>query len=513
MLSINNNLAAMFGVRRLGMFNNQLTTSLTRLSTGLRINSGADGPAGLIASENFSAQLASLSAATDNAERANFVLNTADGGLSQVGGLLGDLNGAVVRASNTAGLSSGERDALQIEVDSILSSINRIAGGTTFGGSRLIDGSRSFKVENVSDQIASVEVFGSNIGPGDSAVVNVEVTQAAEAAALALSFGGGNVDLGGSGGEFVFEVSGAEGSAEITVSSGESLDDIAAAINAQSDSTGATASVSGSTVIVHTDQAGADEFVSIEIIDDGGLSSSAPAGAGVFGFVEGDPSTIDAALLAAFTDGATATDEGVDVAGNINGVEAQGDGTTLSIDTVGLSISIDLATSSTDGAANAMTVGSVNPFSATGGALFQIGRDLGPGGRIGLGLTDARTSSLGSILNGGQRFSLSDLGAGGSLSLSSGNLGLAQRSIGAAISSVATGRGRIGAAQRNTIGPAINGIGIAIENMSAARSFIRDTDFAFEAASLARSSVLGASLTNVLRIANQSPTNALRLVG
>ena len=84
MSRINTNVSSLIAQRVLRKNNDSLNTSLQRLSTGLKINSGADDPAGLIASENLRAEGAGLSQAIDNAERANNIIGTAEGGLAQL---------------------------------------------------------------------------------------------------------------------------------------------------------------------------------------------------------------------------------------------------------------------------------------------------------------------------------------------------------------------------------------------------------------------------------------------
>ena len=156
----------------------RLNTSLNRLATGLRINRGADDPAGLISSQNLLSHLRGLEAASSNIDRAHAVLGVAESGMSEVGSLLRDLNGLVVSAANTAGMSKGERQALQMQANSILQAIDRLGGSTSFAGSKQLDGSRAFVLSDVSSQVSSVSVHGSNLAGGESVQVSVTVTQA-----------------------------------------------------------------------------------------------------------------------------------------------------------------------------------------------------------------------------------------------------------------------------------------------------------------------------------------------
>ncbi|RMD64654.1 MAG: flagellin, partial [Planctomycetota bacterium] len=138
MSRINTNVQSLIAQRVLNQNNRSLSTSLERLSTGLRINRGADDPAGLIASENLRAEKSALSSAISNTERAEQVINIAEGGLQEVSGLLNELQGLVTATANDAGLSSEEKKANQLQIDSILQTIDRLANSTSFQGTKLL---------------------------------------------------------------------------------------------------------------------------------------------------------------------------------------------------------------------------------------------------------------------------------------------------------------------------------------------------------------------------------------
>src|SRR2546426_3112777 len=127
MSRINTNVSSLIAQRVLRKNQDMLSRSLERLSTGLRINRGADNPAGLIASENLRAEKAGITQAIDNAGRASNIIGTAEGGLSEVSSLLTELQSLVGQAANSGGLSKEEIGANQLQVDSILSTVNRIA--------------------------------------------------------------------------------------------------------------------------------------------------------------------------------------------------------------------------------------------------------------------------------------------------------------------------------------------------------------------------------------------------
>ncbi len=104
-----------------------LNDSLHKLSTGKKINSGKDGPAALIAIERLSAEIEALSAESRSIERANANAAIADGHVGQLSSLASELNGLVVSSANSGAMSNAEIAANQLQIDSIVSSMERIS--------------------------------------------------------------------------------------------------------------------------------------------------------------------------------------------------------------------------------------------------------------------------------------------------------------------------------------------------------------------------------------------------
>src|SRR5580693_9799215 len=113
---INTNVSSLIAQRSLNQNNTALNTSLERLSTGLRINTGADDPAGLIASQALQQEQTGIQTAINNASLAGNVIGTAEGGLNEISSLLTQLQGLVCQAANTGGLSASEVAADQLQV-------------------------------------------------------------------------------------------------------------------------------------------------------------------------------------------------------------------------------------------------------------------------------------------------------------------------------------------------------------------------------------------------------------
>jgi flagellin len=118
-----------------------------RLEHGLRIKWG--GQLAINASENLRSEKAGISQAIDNAGRASNIIGTAEGGLSEVSALLTEIQSLVSQSANTGGLSDEEIAANQLQVDSILATVNRIAQATSFQGTKLLNGNYAYTTSGV----------------------------------------------------------------------------------------------------------------------------------------------------------------------------------------------------------------------------------------------------------------------------------------------------------------------------------------------------------------------------
>ena len=141
-LYVNTNVASSFAQRQLGKNQSLTERSLARLSTGLRINRAADDAAGLAISSKFTAQIRSLGQASRNAADGVSLIQTAEGSLDQMGGLLVRMRELSVQSANGS-LTDSDRSFLQEEFAALSSEMNRIAGSTEFNGQKLLQGSLS----------------------------------------------------------------------------------------------------------------------------------------------------------------------------------------------------------------------------------------------------------------------------------------------------------------------------------------------------------------------------------
>src|SRR5690349_20823701 len=185
MARINTNVSSLTAQRGLAKSQKSLSDTLQRLSSGLRINRGADDPAGLIASEGLRSEIAGINQAIDNSSRASNVIATAEGALGEVASLLLNIKDLIVQAANSGALSQDEIEANQLQVDSAVESITRISNNTTFAGLHLINGSLDYITSGVdSSVLKAINVAQANFGTQPTMPVNIDVITSAKTAAL-----------------------------------------------------------------------------------------------------------------------------------------------------------------------------------------------------------------------------------------------------------------------------------------------------------------------------------------
>src|SRR5438046_8699471 len=141
-MSINTNVSSLTAQRSSGKVQDQLSTAMARLSSGLRINSAKDDAAGLAISERFTTQIRGINQATRNANDAISLAQTAEGALGSVGDNLQRIRELAVQAANATN-SASDRVALQSEASQLVSEVQRVGTQTSFNGIKLLDGSFS----------------------------------------------------------------------------------------------------------------------------------------------------------------------------------------------------------------------------------------------------------------------------------------------------------------------------------------------------------------------------------
>lgn len=487
MARINTNVSSLIAQHNLRNAGGDLQVRLQRLSTGLRINRGADDPAGLIVSERMRAEIKGIDQAIDNAERASNVIATTEGALTEVANLLNSIKGLTVEAANTGALSKEEIEANQLQIDSAIDSITRIANTTSFAGLKLLNGSLDYITSGVATSaISDVSIHSANFGTATNIPVNVEVVASAQTASLFLSTGGVVLPSAVS-----LEIAGSKGVEVFSFGSNTALSAVAFAVNQISDTTGVAATiVSGaaiglSAIQFSSSDFGSDEFVSVQKVpgSTGGefLTTYDAIGAGAVSKLR---------------------DTGDDVLALVNGSLALGKGSAIKFNSSTLKADLQL----TDDFAQTLTSKS---FRITGGgSTYQLGPVVESGQQVGFGVRSVHAARLGTSDVG----FLSSITSGGDNSLVNGKAAEASQIIEESITQVSVLRGRLGAFERNTLETNVRSLQISLENITSAESRIRDADFAEEISALTRAQVLNSVGTSVLSQANNQASNVLSLL-
>jgi flagellin len=475
MARINTNVSSLTAQRGLAKSQKTLGDTLRRLSSGLRINRGADDPAGLIASEGLRSELSGIDQAIDNSSRASNVIATAEGALGEVASMLLNIKSLVVEAANSGALSPDEIAANQLQVDSAVESITRISNTTTFAGLHLLNGSLDYITSGVSTaDITALDISQANFGTTDMIPVDINVITSARTAEL--QFTASSV-----ANSVTLEITGTEGVEVLTFTSGTTASAMAFAVNRISDATGVQASLRNSAtlasgLVFQSTGYGSRNFVSVHA-QSGTFGTQDPAGT------------------------LTTRAVGRDAVATVNGALTVGDGLVVKLNTTTLDMNLTL--SDTFGA------GSTSFAITGGGSLFQLGPQVTSNQQINIGIKSVAASKLGDNDVG----FLNDVVTGGRSTLVGGEAGAASRIIEKAIKQVAILRGRLGAFEKNTLETNINSLSVALENVTSSESSIRDADFAAETAALTRAQILTQAGTSVLATANTTPQSVLQLLG
>lgn len=491
MSRINTNISALQAITKLNNNQSDLAKRLERLSSGLRINRGADDPAGLIASESLRAEARGISTAIDNSSRAINVISTADASLGEVSKLLLDVKRLVNASSNSGALSNDEIQANQLQVDSLLESINRIANSTQFNGKKLLNGGLAYTISGQNTtNLPRLQIFGARLTSGAAVSVTVQVTQSAQTARLNITQGGtsglsatGQSTFVKTGNPITIEVRGRLGTEVRSFTAGTSVSSIVTAITGFKSLTGVSATLSkavgGSATGINFNSTsfGSEEFVSVRAIT------------GQFTVAPGDRGDYE--------------DGGRDAGVLFNGQAASVSGLIARIRSSGLDVVADLSQ------AFGTTLGTSSFGITAGGANFQIGPNVNSDGLVSIGIPSIATSNLGSTSSG----YLNTIGTGGANAITDpDNQPKAADIVAAAIIQVSVLSGRLGGFQSNQIETNLNSQRIALENVKASESSIRDTDYASEVANLTRAQILVQATTQILGLANQIPQSVLALL-
>lgn len=494
-LTVNTNVASLNTQRNLNSSSKGLDTSLQRLSTGFRINSAKDDAAGLQISNRLTSQINGLNVATRNSNDGISLAQTAEGALQQSTSILQRMRDLALQSANGSN-GATERAALQGEVAQLQQELDRIAETTSFGGRKILDGtfgSQSFQVganayETINVSIGSADASRIGVNRVDSGGVDPSAQTGSGFTALtSTSFG---YTAGANGG---LTVNGKLGTEEVTFADGSSAREVAAAINGKSDTTGVTANAR--TVAQLSGVSSGTVSFSLYGSNNGSASDAVSISANIG--ADGD--------LGALAD-AINKDTGS------TGIAARSLGTSIElVSDRGETIIIDAFT---DGAADGATLDAYD-FAGT----TQVGTSAtiadASGARVDGNVTIEAADAFSITDTDGTEFvdGFSSLDSVASIDISTATgaqdaLGI----INGAISNIDSQRAQLGAVQ-NRFENTISNLQSISENSSAARSRIRDTDFAAETSELTKNQILQQAGTAILAQANQLPQAVLSLLG
>lgn len=491
-LRINHNTEAISAHRNLVTNDKALSKSLERLSSGLKVNSAADGPATLVISENMRAQIAGVTQAIDNNESAVSLVQTAEGALTEVNRLLIDVRQRAIHAANEGINDEAMLDADQSEIENALDAIDRIAQTTQFGKKRLLDGSHA-TTGSATDIAASesgkkvLEFVSANASTAGSegSGFDVVVTQNATRAMTTGNLSEQQVKEG-----MTLSVRSDGKLATYTTSDKDSVKNAIEGLRSVAERAGLNVSLEHNVGI--EDTSGSFTISNVDYGSKHDVQVRASA-AGVFQKESGDATIANEEV----------TFMGSDVEGTINGELADGDGQLLTgrkgnPTTNGLTVKVN------EDVQLKQVIGQVKV--EQNALKFQVGANEGQ--TVAMTLLDSSSTQMSrSVINNSGFSSLADVdvrtGQGAQDTI---------RLVDKAIEELSANRGSLGAFQRNTLESNLSSLRIASENLTAAESTLRDADLAQELTTFTRNQILTQTATAQLAQANSNPQNIMMLL-
>jgi len=498
--AINTNVIALQTQDNLNNSQSSLGTSIERLSSGLRINSASDDPAGLAIAARMTSQLSGINQATTNANTGVSMLQTADGGLASATAILQTMRGLAVEAANGTN-SSSDLASLQAEMTQSQAELQQISTTTQYNGINLIDGSLSNLQFQVGANSGQTIDFG--IGTAqESAIGNntVALTGAAgNAAGDAITEGGALAAAGSEKNNVIASTLNVEGNGAttaVTVTAGESAQSIATSVNAGTANTGVTATASAQAVMTFTGTGN----VSFNIVG----TSTSPITAS-YSAAAGYSNVVSAINEQTGNTGVTASlGQGGIVLSNSTGanIDVQNTGTAANVKVAGFTNAgaVGAAQTLTTGgtATSAVVVGGTLQFNSPNG--FSTNDTTASNGLFAAaGSTGSTLASVGSI-NVTTTTNGTPTGANSALQI-----------IDAAIANINANRANIGALE-NRFTSAASNLQTSSLNLTSSLSTEQDTNFASETTNLSRAQVLQQAGTAMLAQANQLPSGVLALL-
>jgi flagellin len=490
MTTINTNIGALSAQATMTRVNMEQSTAMERLSSGMRINAAKDDAAGMAISEKMTAQIKGLSQAVRNATDGKNLVDTTEGAHVEISNMLQRLRELSVQSANDTNTSS-DRNNLAAEGTQLITEINRVAKDTTFNGMKILDGSftgRQLQIGADSGQVMNIDV--------DSAAATDIGANTVKTVAGMASGDGSSVTDTQIAASTTLNVTGFAGSASVTTTAGQSAKSLADEINSSSASTGVEATavtkakLSGfSAASTVTFEVNGTSIGNVNISDTGdlrGLRDAINTQAGQTGVTATMGDNNGEIIL---------TDrQGNDI--ELTGYDTGVNDTNLTVEALNAD-----GTGTGTTATMADTTGPVDAAYITG----QVEMTSTKGFSVGSSVTGA-TSFFGAAANSSSLDSVASI----DLTTATG-ASKAIKTIDVALNKINQSRSDLGAIS-NRLDSTISNLTNITVNVEAARSGVKDADFAQESTALARGKILSQAATAMLAQANSSQQNVMQLL-
>ena len=482
-LTVNTNTTSLNVQKNLNRASDALSTSMQRLSSGLKINSAKDDAAGLQIATRMSSQIRGGTQAIQNANDGISVAQTAEGALQASTDILQRMRELALQSANGSN-SSDDRTSLQSEYTQLTSELTRIANTTTFGGRNLVDGSfgsTAFQIGANANETINV-----TLGDVSASAIGSQQVKSIGVAVSATGVAGGAIKVTGGG-----------ATKDVTIDAKASAKTIASQLNGAVPGLTAKASTEASFVV-------------------GAGAATTPA---TFTMKVGSSDTVS---MVGVTDTASLADQlnsnaaklGISVsydskAGTLSVKSDTGENIVFGVDTsvtgaAAAAATVTVATKNASGTPGT-AVGIADTFIATGAVSLDSAKGYSVAGVGVTGLFATGTA-------GASSSKASDLTSVSETDITTAfNAQNAIAALDKAISNIDAQRADLGAVQ-NRFDSTVSNLQSISENSSAARSRIQDADFASETAELTKQQTLQQASTAILSQANQLPSSVLKLL-
>lgn len=450
-MRINHNISAQLANVNLKRADNRMSSALERLSSGYKINKAADDSTGIAISNKMRAQIRSLDQATRNAVDGQYIIQTAEGALSEIEAVVQRMRELSVQAASDT-CTIDDRKAVQQEIDNLLDEVDRIAETTEFNGNGLLDGSCTRVVTFDKNGFDSLEL-SEGVEAGD---YKIKVDSVATPAVGTLSY---NIPTNGIS---RIEINGVG----IDITSEDTYDSVDNKIVSVCDVLGINAVGGSGTFTLKTRANGENQFLAIKDVN-----SNIP--------VETKGTNAQISLMNGFSASALTSCEG-----NIVTIKDQS----------GFSMKITVEEQAAVGEEVNIAVYD------TGSMLIQIGANEHQNLAVDFPEVSCRTlgfkeSDGNSLIN-----VCSQHGASNAISI-----------FDDAIRSISSSRSRLGASE-NRMETTVSSLEVTSENMTNSMSQIMDTDMATSMTEYTQESVLSQAATSILAQANNRPQQIMSLL-